>query len=142
MKNITVASIAALLLLFTIAGFAQERKEAVRITNGPNVEFVGADRAQIAWSTNVNSGQIVRYGTEPNHLAEMKEARWGGEREKNGDYLHKLELSGLTPGTTYYFDVESSKAAETGTNLIGNVKSFQTKGTATELRKTPAAERH
>lgn len=128
MRKISVVSLAALLCLFTLGAWGQAKGEpAVQITNGPNVQYVATYRAQIAWSTNVNSGQIVRYGTDPNHLDQMAESKWGGEREKNGDYLHKIELTGLKPGTKYYFDVESTKSAGTGQNLTGKVGSFQTK---------------
>lgn len=136
--KINVAGLIVLLSLFTLASWAQSKGEqASRITNGPNVQYVGSDRAQIAWSTNVNSGQIVRYGTDPNHLDQMKESKRGGEREKNGDYLHKLELTGLKPGTKYYFDVESTKAAATGPNLMGKVESFQTQGSSAAATGAP-----
>jgi phosphodiesterase/alkaline phosphatase D-like protein len=136
-RQIYVVSLAVLLGLFTLASWAQGKSEqSPRVTKGPNVQDVGPDHAQIAWSTNVNSGQIVRYGTDPNHLDQMKESKWGGEREKNGDYLHKLELTSLKPGTKYYFDVESTKAAGNRQNLTGKVESFQTQGSSAAAAKT------
>ena len=39
--------------------------EAVQITHGPVVENVTDTTAEIAWSTNVNSGTALHYGTDP-----------------------------------------------------------------------------
>ena len=41
---------------------------AVQITNGPVVENVTDTTAEIAWSTNVNAGTSLHYGTDPSHL--------------------------------------------------------------------------
>ena len=39
--------------------------DPVKITNGPVVENVTDTTAQIAWSTNVNSGTMLYYGENP-----------------------------------------------------------------------------
>ena len=39
--------------------------QGVQITHGPVVENVTDTTAEIAWSTNVNSGTALHYGTDP-----------------------------------------------------------------------------
>ncbi len=78
----------ALALLLALLGAAaaqttsaESNNEAlppVAITHGPVVENVTATTAIIAWSTNVNSGTTLRYGTDPNHLEEGAGMPWGG----------------------------------------------------------------
>ncbi len=92
----------------------------VRITHGPTVEFAGPDRAIIAWSTNVSSGTVVRYGTDRNNLAQEAQAPWGS-------LTHRVTLKRLVPGTEYYFQVVSGEGAGTGTQAQSDVQHFETK---------------
>jgi hypothetical protein len=92
----------------------------VRITHGPVVENVTDTTAIIAWSTNVNAGTSLRYGTDPNHLDKATGMPWGG-------FTHRVYLKDLQPGTTYFFQAESAKAQGTGTTATAAVMSFQTK---------------
>jgi hypothetical protein len=92
----------------------------VRITHGPVVENVTDSTATIAWSTNVNSGTTLRYGTSPNHLDQGAGMPWGG-------FTHRVYLKDLRPGTEYFFQAESGKAQGTGTSAIANVMSFETR---------------
>lgn len=93
---------------------------AVRITHGPVVENVTDTTAIIAWSTNVNSGTTLRYGTSPNHLDQRAGMPWGG-------FTHRVYLKNLQPGTKYFFQAESGKAQGTGTSAIADVMSFETR---------------
>lgn len=93
---------------------------AVRITHGPVVENVTNTTATIAWSTNVNSGTTLHYGTEPNHLDQGAGMPWGG-------FTHRVYLKNLQPGTKYFFQAESSKAQGTGTSAMADVMSFETR---------------
>jgi phosphodiesterase/alkaline phosphatase D-like protein len=95
----------------------------VAITHGPIVENVTAETAIIAWSTNVNSGTTLRYGTDPDHLDQTASMPWGG-------FTHRVYLKGLQPATKYFFQAESSKAQGTGTTATAQVMSFETKATA------------
>jgi hypothetical protein len=52
----------------------------VQLTKNPRIEHVDAHGAVIAWSTNVNAGTMVRYGTAPNHLDKTAQMRSGGKR--------------------------------------------------------------
>jgi purple acid phosphatase-like protein len=92
----------------------------VKITNGPVVENVTDTTAIIAWSTNVNAGTSLRYGTDPDHLDKTAGMPWGG-------FTHRVYLSNLQPGTRYFFQAESGKAQGTGTTATAAVMSFETK---------------
>jgi len=122
----------ALALLLALLGAAaaqttsaESNNEAlppVAITHGPVVENVTATTAIIAWSTNVNSGTTLRYGTDPNHLEQSAGMPWGG-------FTHRVYLKGLQPATKYFFQAESAKAQGTGTTATAQVMSFETKPT-------------
>ncbi len=102
---------------------------AVQITNGPVVEIVTDTTAQIAWSTNVNAGTTLRYGTDPSHLDQTAGMPWGG-------LTHRVTIKNLQPNTTYYFKAESAQGQGTGTLAETGQSSFQTKpaGVDSQLR--------
>jgi hypothetical protein len=95
-------------------------KDPVKIIHGPVVELVGDTTAQIAWSTNVNSGTILHYGTDPNNLDLKRGMPWGG-------LTHRVDIENLKPGTTYYFKAESDQGQGTGTTAEATESSFQTR---------------
>ena len=102
---------------------------AVQITHGPVVENVTDTTAEIAWSTNVNAGTTLRYGTDPSHLDQAAGMPWGG-------FTHRVTLKNLQPNTTYYFKAESGQGQGTGTLAETDQSSFQTKpaGATSQLR--------
>ncbi len=73
-----------------------------RITNGPVLERVGDTNAVVAWSTNLPSSSIVKYGTSPSSLNQTAQEAWG-------QTTHRVELKNLQPGTKYYFSVQSAQ---------------------------------
>jgi phosphodiesterase/alkaline phosphatase D-like protein len=93
---------------------------AVEITSGPVVESVTDTTAVIAWSTNVNAGTVLRYGTDPNHLDQAAGMPWGG-------LTHRVDLKDLKPDTRYYFKAESAQGQGTGTAATAPSSSFRTK---------------
>jgi Purple acid Phosphatase, N-terminal domain len=99
---------------------ATSENDAVQITHGPVVENVTDTTAIIAWSTNVNAGTVLRYGTDPKHLDQTAGMPWGG-------LTHRVNLKDLKPGTTYYFQGESPNGQGTGTSAQTATASFQTK---------------
>ncbi len=78
------------------------------ITEGPVIEFLDSNNAEIAWSTNLPASTLVRYGEDPNALVKTAAAPWG-------QHTHRLTLHDLKPNTTYYFVVESAEAQGVGT---------------------------
>ena len=93
---------------------------AVQITHGPVVENVTDTTAEIAWSTNVNAGTTLHYGTDPSHLDQAAGMPWGG-------LTHRVSLKNLNPNTTYYFRAESAQGQGTGTQAQAEQSSFQTR---------------
>lgn len=74
----------------------------VRITNGPLFEQITPDSATIAWSANLPCSFLVRYGAEPQNLAQTVEAPWTPT-------THRVVLRGLQSDTHYYFSIELSQ---------------------------------
>jgi phosphodiesterase/alkaline phosphatase D-like protein len=105
MKGILSCSF-AILLGITLAippVSAAQPGRAIQITNGPVIETADDHSATIAWSTNVPSSNQVWYGTDMNNLNQSAEAPYS-----SGD-THRVQLTNLKPGTTYYFQVESAQ---------------------------------
>lgn len=92
---------------------------SVQITHGPVVELITDSTAQIAWSTNVNAGTLVHYGTDPNNLDQKASMPWGG-------LTHRVVIRRLNPSTTYYFLAESTQGQDTGTQAQAPQSSFKT----------------
>jgi hypothetical protein len=101
---------------------------AVQITSGPVVESVTDTTAVIAWSTNVNAGTALHYGTDPNRLDQMVGMPWGG-------LTHRVNLKDLKPDTKYYFEAESAQGQGTGSSAVAPPSSFRTKPGATCVSK-------
>ena len=95
-------------------------RRPVQITQGPVVEHVTDTTAEIAWSTNVNSGTSLRFGTDPSHLDQTASMPWGG-------LTHRVFIKNLQPNTTYYFKAESGEGQGTGTQAETGQSSFQTR---------------
>ena len=74
----------------------------LKLTHGPVLEHVGDTTAVVAWSTDLPSSSIVRYGTDANHLDKTAEQPWGAT-------THRVEIKNLKPGTRYYYTVHSAQ---------------------------------
>jgi hypothetical protein len=97
----------------------QNRNTAVQITQEPRVEHADGNSASIAWTTNVQAGTRVKYGTNPNNLSQSATAPWGA-------LTHRVELKNLQPNTTYYFQAISENASGSGTSATSSVSQFRT----------------
>jgi phosphodiesterase/alkaline phosphatase D-like protein len=109
--------------LFAASAVAQE---AVQITDGPRTEFVGDTSAIVAWTTNVPSSAVVRYGTDRNNLAQTAQQDWGGAQNANSSRTHRVEIKNLTANTDYFFQVESGQAQGSGTVAKSGVIQIKT----------------
>lgn len=95
------------------------KAQAVKITKGPIIEEVTDHSAIIAWSTNVRSSGVIRYGSENDKENQTAEAPYGGP-------THRVHLKNLKPGTKYYFVLDSGQGAGTGTEAKSQEMSFTT----------------
>lgn len=82
------------------------------VTHGPDIT-PGETTATLQWTTDVEAGTRVLYGTQENLLDQRVTGSVGKD--------HRVNLSGLQPGTRYYFNIGSARA------LLGN-GSFLTTG--------------
>lgn len=110
------------------AAAEQAQSEQFRITQGPTMEYVDNDSAILAWSTNVDSSTVVRYGMSWDSMTQEGKAPWGGT-------THRVELKNLRPSTTYFFRVHSGQARGTGQRASSEVWSFQTTAQGEQPRR-------
>jgi len=113
MRKLAIAAVLLGLVAFAAA------QENVKITNGPVIEQATDNQAIIAWSTNVNSGTVLRYGTDAKQLNQTAKAQWGGTD-------HRVTVQNLEPNKTYYFRVVANEAEGTGSRARSDVFSFTT----------------
>jgi|SRR5581483_3244056 len=108
--------------------FLDDQSGPVKITNGPIVESVKGDSAMIAWSTNVKSGSEVRYGAKRNLLNRSETVKPDGK-----GLMHRVQLKGLEPSKTYFFQVKSRAGAGQASDS-SKVLSFSTPALGAEAR--------
>ncbi len=129
--NLTIRLILAIAFcvgLITVAS-AQRPPNAERITNGPVLEGTGDSWAEVAWTTDTGGSTVVHYGTDRNHLTKTAEAPYS-DNEKTKSQNHRVRLTNLQPGTTYYYRVDSGQGEGTGTDAMSPIQQFTTKGGA------------
>jgi phosphodiesterase/alkaline phosphatase D-like protein len=124
--------LATLIVGVALAGWGMAQNGPVQITQPPKVENVTNNSAIIAWSTNVNSSTLVRYGTDQNSLNQSAQMPWGG-------LTHRVTLKNLQPGTTYFYQAVSDKGQGTGSKADAPVSSFQTSGGPMASNSAPAS---
>jgi hypothetical protein len=131
-REITIASLVLALGAFAAAeqprvvseagqSQQQNQRSSVEITQQPRVETASDNSATVTWSTNVQAGTRVRYGTDRNNLSQTATAPWGG-------VTHRVELKNLRPNTTYYFQAVSEHASGSGTSANSDISQFRTSG--------------
>lgn len=71
--------------------------EAATLSSGPTTSAITTKKATISWSTDRKSDSRVQYGTSSGSYLD--------EEPSNSDQVtdHKISLSNLSPGTTYYY---------------------------------------
>ena len=118
---------------------AGKKATRMQIIKGPALESATDKSAIIRWTTNTGSSliehSVVHYGTDPKDLRSKAESlnRWN----RNLPYMiHRVQVMKLTPGTRYYYTVESVRGD--GTPLGGKsktIKHFTTSSTSLAERK-------
>ena len=94
----------------------------ISIVAGPIPQRIQDTAARLWWQTNSSSSTILMYGTDANNLAQKKQEAWGKQS-------HVVELSGLQPGTTYYYQVVTSdgRSLDKGSFQTANAQQAQQK---------------
>lgn len=104
-----------------------QRANDLKIVDGPRVEATTDQMAVIAWSTDVESSAIVRFGTDQAKLDQTAMQSWGGQKTSQSA-VHRVAIKGLKPETTYYFEVESAQGwNKSPIPVKSKVLSFRTK---------------
>src|SRR6266404_479479 len=91
---------------------------SVNVNKGPVPQYVNQNTAIISWATDHQSSSTVKYGTDPNNLSQTATGNWGTN--------HQVQIQGLQPSTTYYYQVQSSPAENTGNVATSQTANFQT----------------
>jgi hypothetical protein len=89
---------------------ASKKAASMQIINGPALESATDNSAIIRWTTNTGAGlierSVVHYGTDPKNLDRKADSlnRWN---QNLPSMIHRVSVLNLTPGTRYYYTVES-----------------------------------
>ena len=105
--------------------------EAVTLTAPPKVE-ARDDSATITWRTDVECGSRLNYGKSPAALAQRADGKVGAD--------HTVTITGLEPGTTYYFSAGSARqrlAEGSFTTGVTNAAAPPAKDSAQDERSKP-----
>jgi phosphodiesterase/alkaline phosphatase D-like protein len=112
-------------------GLASEKAAGVHILEGPALESATDSSAIIRWTTSNPGGSdlhyaIVHYGTAPQNLA--RASRSPNRRNRNHPTMtFRVRVGGLSPGTTYYYSVESVQATGIPDRVKSTVNRFTTR---------------
>ncbi len=80
---------------------------AAQVGRGPYLQTMTDTSVIVRWRTDLSTDSVVRYGTAPGSLT-MTETVAGSVTE------HTVELTGLSPLTTYYYSIGNSSNAFAG----------------------------
>ena len=123
------AAVALAGLLLVIPAAAAAQTAPLMITDGPRIEYVGHDKAEIAWTTSTGGSSVIHYGTHPNNLRQTAESPYSpSSAPPHGQHaVHRVTINNLQPNTTYYFVVDSGQGQGTGTGVTSPIAQFHTK---------------
>lgn len=130
------------------ATLAQQRT-TLTITDGPRVENVSSNSAQIAWTTNAAAGSMVLYGPDRNSVQSQSDQGWPAAQIQPsgttpgmaeipwGGTTHRIQLTNLQPQTRYYFVVRSTAGENTTEGMTtSSISSFTTRGGNGQAQET------
>jgi len=75
-----------------------QSSDNVNIIAGPVVQNANGNSASLWWQTNDTAATRIRYGTDPNNMSQTA-------YEPGGSRDHRVQLSNLQPGQTYYYEI-------------------------------------
>jgi len=106
---------------------SQTAQQSFKITHGPVIEQLAPDSVVVAWTTSAPSSSTVMYGSDPSNLNQKAEAAWGQS-------THRVTVRNLSPGTKYYFQVQTGQAQGTGQSLTSAVFPVTTEAAGQQAR--------
>ena len=96
----------AVLVLIPLISQVVISQTAPIITKGPYLSSVTQTSMVISWQTDIASDSEVDYGLTESHGSII--------RDTSKVTIHSLELTGLTPSTTYHYQVKSGETTGEG----------------------------
>ena len=102
----------------------------VKITQGPSLELAKSNWAIVKWTSNNPGGTdehlgVVHYGTNPGNLNQMAKSPIR-LNQSHPDTIFRVRVLGLSPGTTYYYSVDSMQATGKSDGVKSPVEHFTT----------------
>ena len=102
----------------------------VRITQGPSLELARSNWAIITWTSNNPGGTdehlgVVHYGTNPRNLNQMAKSPIR-LNQSHPDTIFRVRVLDLSPGTTYYYTVDSMQETGKSDGVKSPVEHFTT----------------
>jgi Purple acid Phosphatase, N-terminal domain len=100
-----------------------------KITDGPVIESLKGSLAIIKWASSNPGGTeehfgVVHYGTDPAHLTQLAKSHVR-LNPSHPTTVFRVRVAGLTPGTTYYYKVDSTTATGTSDRVVSPLKHFK-----------------
>lgn len=84
---------------------------APSLDSGPSVGSITTKKATIAWGTSRSADSKVQFGTEKDKYGDVEPSN------SNQTSSHSIQVTGLNPGTTYYYKVKwTDEDGNTGTS--------------------------
>ena len=107
-----------------------KRAAKVQITEGPALELFRNNEAIIRWTSTNPGGTdehfgLVKYGTDADHL-DLTAKSHVRLNQNHPDTVFRVRVSGLKPGTTYYYTVDSMQATGESDGVKSPIKHFTT----------------
>jgi hypothetical protein len=102
--KLKVSMLAAVLVLFVTVAIAQKpmdsaSEKAVKITQGPTISDNNGSTATLTWTTDRQGANHVQYRKAGSNDP------WKSAYHSGGGTTHTLQLTGLTPGQTYEYQI-------------------------------------
>ena len=107
-----------------------KRVAHVQIKEGPALELARNNWAIISWTSNNPGGSddhwgVVHFGTSPQNLSQMAKSHIR-LNQSHPDTVFRVRVVGLSPGTTYYYTVDSMEATGQSDGVKSPVERFTT----------------
>ncbi len=106
---------------------------SITLVRGPYLQQVGANEATVVWATRQSGSASVRHraGSLPFEVTAATSTFWASSVTGLGDYYqHEAVLTGLTPNTSYEYDLRVGSADPTP-GVVDHLRTAPTPGTGT-----------